>query len=292
VKLSSIIICCMAFVLSSCSLIDPPEKIPTFIQIDDINLVVNASLEGSASEKITDAWIYVADQLVGIFELPCKVPVLIEGDREIKVYAGIKDNGISDLRVKYPFYTYYSETIDFVPGETIILNPTVNYVSTVTFWIEDFEDPGVKFNRQVTSDTSLVAIQSPAINVFEGASSGMAYLESSDIYFEVVTDETTFNTFPQGGSPVYLELNYKTNVPVNIGVYATVGTAIQHLHMTINPSNEDINLAEWNKIYINLTDRVSSEINATEFDIYIGYFNTGGSAQDPQAYFDNIKVLY
>ena len=49
--------------ISSCRLIDQPEKIPSFIHIEDIAFSISNSLEGSQSEKITDAWVYVDGNL-------------------------------------------------------------------------------------------------------------------------------------------------------------------------------------------------------------------------------------
>src|SRR3989337_3990814 len=87
------------------------EPIPSYIHIDAINLSTNYTIEGSSSNKILNAWIYIDDQSVGAFELPCTVPVLAVGSHEIKIQAGIKENGIDATRIYYPFYEIVKQTV-------------------------------------------------------------------------------------------------------------------------------------------------------------------------------------
>ena len=55
---------------SSCQLIDQPEEIPSFIHINDFFYSVNNSNQGTNSEKIIDAWIYINGNLEGVYEMP------------------------------------------------------------------------------------------------------------------------------------------------------------------------------------------------------------------------------
>ena len=55
----------------SCQIIDRPEKAPSFIQIEDFQFSISNNNQGTSSEKITDAWIYVNGNLEGAYELPC-----------------------------------------------------------------------------------------------------------------------------------------------------------------------------------------------------------------------------
>ena len=81
-----------ALCLQSCKVINPPEVIPTYIYISDITVNANASTQGSSSDNIVDAWIYIDGSLIGTFELPAKIPVIAEGDYTLQVYGGIKNN--------------------------------------------------------------------------------------------------------------------------------------------------------------------------------------------------------
>jgi hypothetical protein len=82
--------------LFSCNKFDGDQTIPSYIHIDKITVVDNPTLnEGSLSNKITDAWVYVDEELIGAFELPATFPVLKKGKHKISIHPGIKLNGIS-----------------------------------------------------------------------------------------------------------------------------------------------------------------------------------------------------
>ena len=74
----------------SCQIIDRPEKAPSFIQIEDFQFSISNNNQGSSSEKITDAWIYVNGNLEGAYELPAIIPLHYEGIQDLSIYPGIK----------------------------------------------------------------------------------------------------------------------------------------------------------------------------------------------------------
>src|SRR2546423_329586 len=113
---------------SSCSLFDTSEKIPSYIHIDKVNFIPgDTSVQGTASVKISDAWVFIDDQLVGAYELPATFPVQYDGTHTIKVRGGVKMNGISATRIQYPFYNFYSTQATLEPKKTITINPTAAY---------------------------------------------------------------------------------------------------------------------------------------------------------------------
>ena len=73
---------------------------PAYIKINDIEL------NNSSTDKITDAWVYIENQLQGVYELPAKFPVLETGVKEIRIKAGIKNNGISSSRIFFIPFTH------------------------------------------------------------------------------------------------------------------------------------------------------------------------------------------
>ena len=125
-----IILILFIWFISSCRLIDQPEKIPSFIHIEDIAFSISNSLEGSQSEKITDAWVYVDGNLEGVYELPTTLPLHYEGNHNVTIYPGIKKNGISADREKYPFYTSFTETVNLIPDSIIEIFPKL-FISAI-----------------------------------------------------------------------------------------------------------------------------------------------------------------
>lgn len=271
-----------AFYLSSCTAFKGDQTIPAYIHIDTILLTTNPDLQGTKSSKITDAWVYIDDELIGAFEMPCTFPVLKTGKHNVKVLAGIKMNGIASTRIYYPFYKAYTAEINLNEEETDTLHPTVSYYDNANFiWIEDFENGGSSFERTSRSDTTLQVIATPSL-VFEGDYSAAAYLGDSGQIFEISSLEGFVLPKTQ---PIFLELNYRTNNLLTIGIFGnTPGQIIQTSVLVLNHSSN------WNKVYINLTPYVGNISNATDFKIFVGMLREESVAH-PEAYIDNVKLI-
>ena len=116
----------IVLVLSSCQKEDT-AGIPTYIKIDNIALD-----QGNTTSNITDAWIYINGQLQGVYELPAKFPVLEQGNTDIKVYAGIKNNGISTERATYPFYNPYTINTELSINSTREIKPEISIKENIS----------------------------------------------------------------------------------------------------------------------------------------------------------------
>ena len=75
------------------------QEIPSYIKINEYSLYTTAR-QGSNSENISDIWLYADDQLIGTFELPATIPILLEGETTLKIFSGKKDKGISEIRIR------------------------------------------------------------------------------------------------------------------------------------------------------------------------------------------------
>ena len=275
------------FLFGGCDKLDKQEDIPSYIYISDINLSVSTG-QGTGSESITDAWVYVNDNPVAIRELPCLVPILDEGYQKISIAAGIKNDGLSDTRVKYPMYQLFTTSgINLQRGKVDTLTPTVTYYpsSIISIWEENFNDQVISFSTDAASDTSIVW-ENTTSEVFEGAGSGLIDLSSSQDYFKATT--TSSFPLPKNGKSVYVELNYNTNNSMLIGFTSYSGsTPLASIENTgINPSN-----GTWKKIYVDLTQLVSEQVNATSFKFYIVLTKDDGNTTVHNL-IDNFKVVY
>ncbi len=277
--LLSIIFPAVFSMVASCSLFDRPEEIPAYIRINGISLSTDLLAEGSASHKIVDAWIYVDNELIGAFELPATIPVLTtNGSHSIRVKAGIKINGISALRIPYPFYNYYEVTDILTAGEITTLTPAITYRSSATFaWKENFDGIGHTFNDTITSAVLL----QDAANVFEGIYSGHVHLNTDTFACEI--QSSAGFSIPSDGREVFLELNYKSDQTFNVGV---VTNASDHrLSLVINKS------ATWNKIYINLTNEINESPVSGTYKIYFSILKPS-TLSIADLYIDNVKLVY
>jgi hypothetical protein len=277
----------VAILLGSCEIYNPAEPVPAYIHIDKIDLITAIDgTQGTNSHKITDAWVYIDEDLIGCFELPATFPVLYEGSHQVKIRAGIKVNGMSGIRNPYPFYDFYSQVVDFQKTKTVTLTPTVKYKTTAIFdLLENFENVGMLIDTTSKSLTTIQKISSPPENVFEGSNAVVTYLDASTrTFFECSTINKY--TLPKGGADIFLEFNYKCNYHFTVSVIAYgSGTSEQFSVLNFNPS------AGWNKAYVYLTPAVSGAYTATNYKIAWGTANSTGN-DSIAILFDNIKLVH
>lgn len=263
---------------------------PSWLIIDSMDLSTDEVTEGANSHGITDAWVYMDGEALGVFELPARIPVLAEGEHDFAIFAGVKKNGISSTRIKYPFYSRFDTSLVLVKNQETNLHPIVKYKTNIKFeLIEDFEDVGIEFIPTAESDTSLVhvdAISNPSI-VKWGNNCGGIFLNQVDSMFKAKT--ATFLNLPKN-EDVFLEIDYMNNNSMTMGVIAqnSGGVAEHSPYVLMNPQDESSMV--WKKIYIDLKEDVSYEINATSYEIYLLAI-TDSDVTNARIYIDNIKVV-
>lgn len=274
------------FLVVSCK----EDTTPSWLKIDAINLSTDEVSEGSNSHKIVDAWIYMDGTPIGVFELPCKVPILAEGEHSFLIYAGIQQNGISASRTRYPFYDRYEAVINLTKGEVTTINPTVYYKKNLTFELkEDFEDTGIVFQKSIGSDTSIVfidKISNPDI-VKYGNRCGGIFLTQTDSIFKAQT--ATFLDLPKN-EEVYLEFDYMNN---NTMVTSTISqNSLDYVESDplAGIQAQPFETMVWQKLYVPLMENVSFYSTATSYEIYLLSVLDPGNTQGV-IYIDNIKVI-
>lgn len=277
----------LVLILASCK----EDTTPAWIEIPSFELVTDDVQQGSNSHGITDAWVYMDGTALGVFEVPCKIPVLAEGEHDFLIYAGIKNNGISATRTKYPFYTRFEITLNLVKGEKLTVNPVIAYKSNLDFeLIEDFEDTGIDFGPANISDTPMVFVYKgdhPDI-VQYGNYCGGIFLTETDSLFKAVTN--SYLNLPKN-EDVYLEIDYLNTNSIQMGVIAQNTTDYNEHTPLVQMNPQDESSLVWKKIYINLTEDVSYEIYATSYELYflsiLDDEKTTGAI-----YLDNIKLIH
>ena len=275
----NIIFILIIFIFSSCEK-QVQDGIPSYIRINSFNLITQQD-EGEATTNITDAWVYIDDNIQGIYELPAHFPVLEEGQKSLKIFAGIKDNGISASRLKYPFYKSFQTITELQKDSTTNIEPIVNYFDWTEFEIEDFDESGILFESDAASDTTFFKLVDPndSTNNY-----GAVNIINPDFFFKASTK--VLEDLPQAGLPVYLEMDYRCNTNFIIGVYSNYpNTVVPKNLFFANPKEE------WNKIYINLTSTISEAVGASSFKIYIE-MQRPYDLEKAELYIDNFKIIY
>ena len=278
--------------LMSCDVINPAEDIPGYIYVTEFRLTTSPGLHGSASERITDVWLNVDGDFAGAYTLPALIPILGLGERELVLQAGIKENGINSTPDIYPYYNDFRLRLELRPNEVDTIRPTIRYSDFARFaFIEDFES-----SSQIFQDVRLGRadqLQISNVEVFEGTASGRIRLDSLNPVLEVATT-VRFNDLIARDPRVFLELNYKSDVPVVFGIIGNQPGGL--------PINEVVRFEpgflpreNWNKIYFNLSTLII-EANQPEIQIVLQAFIPilDGSFSRTQAdvWLDNIKLVH
>lgn len=280
--------------LGSCDKFDGSQEIPAYLRIDSVSFTTDYSSQGTANHKLTDAWIYVNDQLIGGFEMPAEVPVLQEGICKVEVRAGIKLNGIADTRAPYPcLKPYIKENVRLSPDSVTRLIPVIGYLDNAEFvWREEFEDPSLAIKKGNDADTAIYQTEpenAPEALLDEYSRySGIVYLDDDRPDMELVSDDGNGEGFVlTRGDFIFLELNFKTTVPVLVGCYVrreSIGGVENRPFIVLNTTDS------WNKIYINFTPMVNEISDAINYKFYFIASKSPGEG-DHRIMFDNFKLI-
>jgi len=265
-------------IFSSCNGKD--EDIPSYIQIDTVEVSINnESKEGSNNHNINDVWVYINDIYQGNYEIPAKFPVLNSGKNKITLKAGIKLNGISSTREEYEFYNYIDIDTNLTPKTILKLTPKFSYKSNASFWIEDFNDADIKIGspEQYVTDTTIQQIENPDnsndligaiyVNAERKKFIGATNMDTDPIYYN------------DANRRLMLELQYKNN---------------QRFQVSLLTENKKIDVefilpsSNWNTIYIDLTPAIKSNPNEKYSLAFVTIYE--GNKQG-EVFLNNIKLV-
>lgn len=293
--------------LASCKKFEGSQKVPAYIHIESIEVdsLTDYFVYGANTHKITDAWVHVDDQLIGVYELPATFPVLKKGPHKVTIYGGIKVDGRSAARDRYPFYQpMVYQNLNLVEDSIINLNPVLNYYpigeGINVAWMEDFENTNSLLS-DTTSDVNIIRVS--GIEAWQSVNSfwsGRVELPSDSLDFTVVTaDQFDFYKNTNG---VYclLEMDYNCNDTFLVGIQYYLDYYLESMPIVkVTPTDKTHDKPErWNKIYINIGPYMNDYQRASYFKFFFtSNLAMEGSDYHPinetrYFYFDNLKLLY
>lgn len=262
---------------------------PAWLEVNEWTLVANPESfneTGELTHNFTEAWVFINDKIVGVFEVPFKIPILESGNVNIKIYPAIKNNGISATKKIYPFVEVFEVNATLEKNATLTLNPITRYVAQTKFWIEDFEDAAIKIETDPNSMTTLTAENDPTILEY-GNFYGRVNLNSSDSTWIAFSEQLPY--IPRGAE-VYLELDYYNTNAVTSGlIVITPSSVTNNQNVQLNP--QEPAEVKWKKIYIDMREVVSSSTSIADFRLsFQALLDTGAS--EGFIILDNIKVVH
>jgi hypothetical protein len=270
---------CLSLILiafaSSCNKGLPNGGKPYYLVIDSVVLDKEYSRVGTSSQKITDVWVQVQDKNLGVNEYPFVIPMLFDpGTYKAALQAGIRNNGISSDRRPYPFYATLIYDMRLDTTQFIHVTPHFHYITNSGFHVvnEDFE-AGNFFDKGFVSFTGTP-------DVFEGSVSARMELAPSQ-FIMARTPPFHFTST----SICYVELNYKSDVPVGFGIEATQsGANIDIDKVTLFPTTQ------WTKVYVEFTPQLTQTSGSDSYKFYMKATN-GDTLNTASVFLDNFKIL-
>jgi hypothetical protein len=263
---------------------------PSWLKVTEWSLQSNIDLsgdEGELSHNITEAWVLIDDKVIGVFQVPFKIPILKDGMCNIKIYPAIKNNGISATKKIYPFLEVYEVNQTLTKNQTLTLNPVTKYKSVTQFWIEDFE--GINISLTDDPNTSLANCETSNENLqpFNGNLYGKVSMNSIDSLWVAYTED---DIFIAKGKEAYLEIDYHNTNSLTTGlIYVSPSGVTNNINIRLNAQSPES--VVWKKIYIELKELISSAPNSSSFrQSFSCYLDPGQISTE--ILIDNIKVVY
>lgn len=251
--------------------------LPAFLRIDTIVLdSTSYDSVGSTSSKITHAWVYIDNNLQGVYMLPCLVPVLELGKREIKVFAGVQENGQTAQATQYIFYNNWIDSVALVAGDTTHIEPHVTYERILLPFMEDFESVSQLQIDRESGQGSFTYSFIPGAK--EG--NGFGYMVLGQGQTELVCTTKVITT-PKDKVGYFIEMDYRNNCDFLVGVRTSAdGETVLGLYPK----------TEYNKIYINVTNQVDA-ISGTDLQLFF-IVPQDSTILNQEVRIDNLKFLY
>lgn len=283
--LYSALFICLSF--SACNIINPKEQIPTYLRLDPFVFSnPDSSFTGSTTYSIPSAWVYVDDIPAGVFDLPCTVPVIMNKTSKIKIIAGVNNQGLKSYVFQYPYYQIDTTSLFYNPGKVQDYSPKTRYLSNLSssdFKLKINFEEGLQF-KNLGSDTSMVIEKDPS-KVISGQNSGAIYLKSPQKFSESIS----VNYFELPINACYLEFDYKSTLPFQIGLQAedVEGKIYGEYLSGFNPK------ATTNKIYLDLATFTKTNKTYTKFYLKVrsSLEDFDGKYTEGYVLLDNFKVI-
>jgi hypothetical protein len=271
-------------VFTGCNVINPPEPVPTYVHVDSFKFLNSDPVNnGSPSHAINTVFANYNGINIGAFDLPCNIPVITTPGAQLILSPGIEVNGYSNQESPYPFYLNDVDTLKAQPGKIVNYTPVTGYNGNISLLVNNPFETNTQFTI-LSGAVSMILTN----DGFEGKAGYVNFLTNDSAQYATVTGFLYNAT--RGSRAVICELNYKSNIPIAVGLipYSTgSGTTYtippQYNNQAFAPA------AQWTKLYISLTEIISL-YPADAYQLVIKAAVPYGQASG-YALFDNLKVV-
>lgn len=237
--------------IEACTFTDNVDRTASFMEINTIDVVAANSSQGVVTHDITDVWISVDGDLLGVFPLPAVIPLLASSDStSIQVTAGIRNNGAINNPIIYPFLRPITYTEKLVPGETISRSPTFTYFENLEIPILETFENGTIFTVDLDEDFD-TGIEITDECVRSGLNAAVLKMDLTNPAIGISSD-IGFDPSLIDADIAFLEMDYKNDINFFVGIIREEnGNVFPEFKIELRPQED------WNKIYLDFSNELA-----------------------------------
>lgn len=231
-------------------------NVPSYLKIDTVGLTNDLSDTQSIEAK--DVWVYEDDNLIGVYELPCDVPILELGERNLSIATGIRFYGQDNIREAYSAYTWYDTTVTFEKEKTIIIQPKVTYKNSPIL-LGDFEVSADFLTVKNNGTISPINFRSNGAKY--GDYMGELTIDANSTLKAYLKDSLEFSS----AENLFFEICYTNEISMEIGVevFDNGSWVKKPILLSIQPSTS------WKKTYFDPMPYLTNVSSEGYFRIYM-----------------------
>ncbi|NBP05615.1 MAG: hypothetical protein EBV15_05245 [Bacteroidetes bacterium] len=282
----------ISFLIAGCN--KENEPIPSYIRIDSVSVKTTPS-QGNNIHEISAVNVYVDEQFMGLFEIPCTIPVLFSGKHKLSIIPSVRLNGALNQHVIHRLFNRSDTTIDLSAGKiTHAGNIILTYKNNTEFaWLEDFEDNNSSLIRlfSAAGDTSFITTEpfslkgryagnTRCMKVVIGAADTAKTVDMASFKY--------FGNLPFMGTDIMLEFDIKTPVPVQMAMIRKNSSGKLYLPYVYIFETD----GSWKRFYINLIYELYNQPGDTEVQLMISPIKPAEIKTSQEIFIDNIRFSY
>lgn len=271
------------------------EPIPSYIRIDSVSINTLAG-QGNNIHEISALNVYVDEQFMGVFEIPCTIPVLFTGKHKLSIIPAVRLNGATNQHVVHRLFQRSDTTLDLTEGKiTQAGNLILKYKTNIEFpWTEDFEDENSSLVRLFSGpgDTSYITTQPFSLNGRYAGNTRCMKVVIAGADTAKTIDMASFKYFgnlPFMGTDIMFEFDIKSSVPAQVAmVRKNNANGTQYLpYVYIFETG-----GKWKRFYINLIYELYDQPADTEIQLLISPIKSEEIKTTQEIFIDNIRFSY
>lgn len=270
------------------------NQTPSFLRIDSVNVNVPIS-QGNNIHEISALQVYANGDFLGLFELPCKIPILKTGDIKFQFIPYVRLNGSKNQWAPHRCFTANDTLLGLNQLKTTSITPTFFFKDNVIVrFEEDFNDGNSKMKAVILNkgDSLFVETRSFDLNGRFSSNSPVFVARFNDQDTSNFMDFATFESFPNmptDGKSVQFDFDIKADLPVQLSIVRTVSGGISEVvpYLYINSTD-----GKWKRFYVDLVHELSGQLGTVSVQLLFSANKPAGKFANREICLDNLRLSY